>query len=73
MGKRKNIMYEDDDPNLQTFITLRPNKDEILTENQGYWIMYFEQKYNTELDAAIAANPDAFHDDLVNGSASSSP
>ena len=73
MGRRKNIMYANDDPNLQTFLTLRPNKDETLTKNQGYWITYFKQHYSAELDAAIAADPNAFHDDLVNGSASSSP
>ena len=71
MGRRKNIMYANDDRNLQTFLTLRPKKDETLTKNQGYWITYFEQHYNAELDAAIAADPDAFHDDLVNGSGSS--
>lgn len=71
MGKRKNIMYQDDDPNLQTLLKLRPNNDEILTTNQGYWITYFDQHYNAELNAAIAADPDAFHDDLVNGSGSS--
>jgi hypothetical protein len=73
MGARKNIMYHDDDPNLQTFLTLRPKKDETLLQNQKYYIKYFKQHYSAELDAAVAADPDAFHDHLVNGSAPSSP
>ena len=73
MGRRKNIMYANDDRNLQTFLELRPKNDETLLQNQKYYVKYFEQHYSAELDAAIAVDPNAFHDDLVNGSASSSP
>ncbi len=72
MGRRKNIMYANDDRNLQTFLELRPKNDETLLQNQKYYVKYFEQHYSAELDAAIAADPNAFHYDVVNGSSSSS-
>lgn len=72
MGRRKNIMYADDDPNLQTFLELRPKNDETLLQNQKYYIKYFEQHYKSNLNEALATNRDAFNDDLVNGSSSSS-